>query len=409
MVFYEPIAVGMTQLKANKLRSFLTLLGIVIGVGSVIGIVSLGEGLRLTIQENLAQQGGATSIQIQPPQSGERKGGRWVQRPWQEYLYSTDLAAIDAESEDIETALPSIQGGVQLQYGKTTLQSNYTGTTQDYGQGFNWAVQMGRHLNADDIRLARRVCVVGDKILEDLFDGDNPLGSEIKLDGQRYTVIGVLEGRVRFGQNQGNQVLIPYTTAQKRHTGDQRLQAITLFAREIEAVEKVIEVARRVLNRRHEHGQEFRVESSQGEMDEVNQVTGIMKMVAGGIAGISLLVGGIGIMNIMLVSVTERTREIGIRKALGAQSHQVLFQFLAEAVVLSLFGGLLGTAVGAGFGGLMALVIHQFDPTSPFVSVIDPQTVLWAMAFAALVGVFSGVYPAFRAARMDPVEALRYE
>ncbi|NKB71804.1 MAG: FtsX-like permease family protein [Candidatus Latescibacteria bacterium] len=409
MIFYEPIAVGLTQLRANKLRSFLTLLGIVIGVGSVIGIVSLGEGLRLTIQENLAQQGGATSIQIQPPRSWERKGGRWVERPWREYLYSADLGAITGQAEDIETALPSVQGSVQLQYGKTTLQSSYTGTTQDYGQGFNWAVQLGRHLSDDDIRLARRVCVVGDKILTDLFDGANPTGAEIKLDGQRYTVIGVLEERVRFGQNQGNVVLIPYTTAQKRHTGDQRLGAITLFAREIDAVEKVVAIARRVLKQRHEHGDEFRIESSQGEMDEVNQVTGIMKMVAGGIAGISLLVGGIGIMNIMLVSVTERTREIGIRKALGAKSHQILFQFLAEAIVLSLCGGLLGTAVGAGFGGLMALVIHHFDPNSPFVSVIDPQTVFWAMAFAGLVGVFSGVYPAGRAARMDPVEALRYE
>jgi len=164
-----------------------------------------------------------------------------------------------------------------------------------------------------------------------------------------------------------------------------------------------------VLRRRHAHGEEFRVEAGQQELEQIDKVIGIMKMVAGGISGISLLVGGIGIMNIMLVSVTERTREIGIRKALGAKPGHILFQFLAEAIVLSLVGGLLGILLGSGFGFGMSQLIHQLDPNSPFYSVVAPDSVIWAMAFASAVGVFFGVYPAFRASRLDPVEALRYE
>ena len=409
MVLFEPIAVGLVQLRANKMRSLLTLLGVMIGVASVIGIVSLGEGLRRTVMTDFARTGGSTTVLVNPPQPWERKDGRWVRRAWQEHLSTSDLKAFYEETDQIRVAVPGVSGPAQLQYGKTTVAGKYTGTNEAYNEGFSWAVDMGRPLTAEDVRYARRVCVIGRRILKDLFQDRDPIGEEIKLNRERYTVVGVLEERIRFGQEVGNQVFIPYTTAQKRLIGNRYLAGITLFIEELEEVERVAAAVRRVLRRRHDHGNEFRVETSQKQMEEADKVIGIMELVAGGIAGISLLVGGIGIMNIMLVSVTERTREIGIRKALGAKSQHLLFQFLAEAVVLSLFGGLLGVGLGMAFGLGIVQLIRQFAPDAPFSSVVGLSSIFWAMGYAAVVGIFFGVYPAFRAARMNPVEALRHE
>ena len=409
MTFYEPIAVGLSQLRANKLRSFLTLLGIVIGVAAVIGIVSLGEGLRRSVMGAFAQQGGATTVLVRPPRQWENKGGRWVQRPWEEYLTTDDLVAFYEETDQIRAAVPGVWNGAQLQYGKATTGGQMTGTSEDFTDGFSWPVEKGRFLTAEDILYSRRVCVIGHKILKDLFQEKDPIGAEIKLNGERYTVVGLLESRVRFGREEGDEVLIPYTTAQKRITGNRHLLGITLFVEELEAVKEVARAVRRVLRGRHAHGDEYWVETSENQMQQANDIIRIMKMVAGGIAGISLLVGGIGIMNIMLVSVTERTREIGIRKAIGAKPRHILFQFLAEAVVLSLAGGAIGVGTGVGFGVAFAKLIQHFAPGSPFASVVSLDSVLWAASFALAVGVFFGVYPALRASRLDPVEALRYE
>ena len=409
MVLYEPITVGLLQLRANKLRSLLTLLGIVVGVAAVIGIVSLGEGLRRTVMGEFARRGGATAVLVNPPIGWERKDGRWVQRAWQEHLTTADLQAFYEETDEIQAAVPGVWGPIQLRYRKATMDARYSGTSPAYHQAFSWPVDIGRPLSSEDVKRARKVCVIGRRILADLFQDRNSIGKEIKLNGERYTVVGVLEERVRFGREQGNEVLIPYTTAQKRLRGNRRLQGITLLVGDPGAVDRVSDAVRRVLRRRHEHGDEYRVEMSQNQIDQFNRVIRIMKLVAGGIAGISLLVGGIGIMNIMLVSVTERTREIGIRKALGAKQRHILFQFLAESVVLSLFGGLLGTVLGAGFGLGIAQLIKHFAPGSPFSSIVAGNSVLWAVAFATAVGVFFGIYPAARAARMDPVEALRHQ
>ena len=409
MVLFEVITVALGQLRTNKLRSFLTLLGIMIGVAAVIGVVSLGEGLRRTVMGQFAQSGGATTVLINPPQQWVRKDGRWVRRSWEEHLTTDDLKAIHEETDQIRTAVPGVGGSAQLQYGKTTINSRFTGTSESFNEGYSWPVEMGRLLTAEDVLYARKVCLIGRTVFKDLFQGRDALGEEIKINGERYTVVGVLEERVRFGRDQGNEVYIPYTTAQKRFTGNRHVYGITLFVETLEAVDEVAKVVRRVLLRRHEHGEEFRVRTSQNQMEEVNKIIGIMKMVAGGIAGISLLVGGIGIMNIMLVSVTERTREIGIRKALGAKPGHLLLQFVAEAVVLSMAGGALGIVLGMGFGLGIEQLIRSFDPDTPFASIVSFQSVLWALLFASTVGIFFGVYPAFKAARMDPVEALRYE
>ena len=407
MTVLEPLFAGLGQLRVHKLRSLLTLLGIVIGVAAIIAVVSLGEGLRREVISQFVFSGGAGMIEVEPPRQWVRKDGRWVRRPWQEHLTEADMAAMQREIDGLHALVPGVQGSAALQRGKTTVEASYTGTSAAFNEGFNWPVLGGRPLSADDLRLARKVCLLGDDVYGSLFQGANPLGEEILLNGDRYVVIGVLDERVRFGRSEGNIVLVPYTTAQKRLQGVDHFSELTLFVEDLDAVERVVTAVRRVLRRHHEHGDEFEVETSQGEIDNANEFFSVLQQVGGGIAGISLLVGGIGIMNILLVSVAERTREIGIRKALGAKPRHILGQFLAESVVLSMVGGLLGILCGLGLGLGAAFVIQQLAPGAPFTSIVSAESVLWAVGFSSGVGIFFGVYPAFRAARLDPVEALR--
>ncbi len=407
MTLLEPLFAGLGQLRAHKLRSLLTLLGIVIGVAAIIAVVSLGEGLRREVISQFVFSGGAGMIEVEPPRQWVRKDGRWVRRPWQEYLTEADMAAMQREIDGLHALVPSVEGNASLQRGKTTVQASYTGTSAAFNEGFNWPVISGRSLNALDLRLARKVCLLGGDVHEDLFHKTDPLGKELLLNGDRYVVVGVLDERVRFGRSEGNIVLVPYTTAQKRLQGEDHFSELTLFVEDLDAVERVVAAVRRVLRRHHEHGDDFRIETSQGEIDDANEFFRVLQQVGGGIAGISLLVGGIGIMNILLVSVAERTREIGIRKALGAKPRHILGQFLAESVVLSMVGGLLGILTGFGFGLGAAFVIQQLAPGAPFTSIVSAESVLWAVGFSSAVGIFFGVYPALRAARLDPVEALR--
>ena len=407
MTVLEPLFAGLGQLRAHKLRSLLTLLGIVIGVAAIIAVVSLGEGLRREVIAQFVFSGGAGMIEVEPPRQWVRKDGRWVRRPWEEHLTKADMAAMQREIDELHALVPSVEGSASLQRGKTTMQVSYTGTSEAFNEGFNWPVASGRSLSADDLRLARKVCLIGGDVHKDLFQEADPLGEEILLNGDRYVVIGVLAERVRFGQSEGNIALVPYTTAQKRLRGEDHFSQLTLFVEDLDAVERVVAAVRRILRRHHEHGDEFEVETSEGQIDNANEFFRVLQQVGGGIAGISLLVGGIGIMNILLVSVAERTREIGIRKALGAKPRHILGQFLAESVVLSMVGGLLGILSGLGLGLGAAFVIQQLAPGAPFTSIVSAESVLWAVGFSSAVGIFFGVYPAFRAARLDPVEALR--
>ncbi len=409
MVAAEAAGVGLAQLRANKLRSFLTLLGIMIGVAAVIAVVSLGEGMRRTVMAEFASAGGAGTVLVNPPDAYERVGGRRVQRSWVEHLTSDDLDAFHDATDLISAAVPGMGGRVRLQYGRATLEARFTGTNDDFVSCFNWPVALGRAISHEDVRYARKVCMITQRVQQDLFGGRNPIGRQIRLDADRYTVIGVMAPRVRYGRDAGHEVMIPYTTGQKRITGNRHLYGITLFVEALERVEQVEAIVKRVLRFRHEHGDQFQVRTSKQQMESADQTIRIMQMVGGGIAGISLLVGGIGIMNIMLVSVTERTREIGIRKALGAKPGHLLVQFVAEAILLSLAGGLLGVMGGLGLGYGFESLLARTAIDFPFTSVVSLPSALAALAFASLVGLFFGVYPAVRAARMDPVEALRYE
>jgi len=271
-----------------------------------------------------------------------------------------------------------------------------------------WKAEQGRFVNDTAIEEALKVLVLGDEVKKDLFGTKEALGSEVRIRDERYVVIGVMESKRLFGEDWGKNILIPLTTAQKRILGNKYLHAMLVYAREGTKALVLKKDLEKFFKRHHEHGSEFKIVAAETEIEKVDNIIGILKMVVGGIAGISLLVGGIGIMNIMLVSVTERTREIGIRKAIGAKRRHIMLQFLVEAVVLSLCGGAIGILMGAGLGMGIATAIQHFANES-FPSKVSLDAVAIAIGFSFFTGIFFGVYPARKASLLDPVEALRYE
>jgi len=414
MNIFEPIAVAASQLKTNKTRSILSLVGILIAVGSVTGIVSIGDGLQDVITSEFEQIGGFSSIWSWAPNPWYRdKSGRWVRRNWEEHLTYRDIEAIKAETNLVDFIIPNVNLGGRdsnIRYRSVSLENNRViSTAPQYMLAENWHIGQGRFLKMMDLINNAKVCVLGSQIAEDLFGpGFDPVENEIKIGNTRYTVIGVMEQKEFFDNDYNNRVMIPVTTAQKRISGNDYLHWINVKVKGSENVEEVVAVMRRVYRRLHRHGDEFGIRTGQEALEEINKVLFIMKVIAGSIAGISLLVGGIGIMNIMLVSVTERTREIGIRKAMGAKRMTILWQFIVEAVILCLFGGLLGIGLGLLIGyGISAYITSVTHMT--FTSVISPNMMFFAVGFSLFVGITFGVYPAWSASRLHPVEALRHE
>jgi putative ABC transport system permease protein len=278
-----------------------------------------------------------------------------------------------------------------------------------YLMGENWEIASGRFINALDILNSAKVCAIGAQMAEDLFgQGVNPVGREVKIGHMRYTVIGVMERKEFFDMEYDTRTIIPISTAQKRILGNDYLHWIRVKVKRVEDVDEIAASMRHVYKRLHEHGEEFEIMTGAAALEEVNRLILILKIIAGSVAGISLLVGGIGIMNIMLVSVTERTREIGVRKAVGAKRSDILMQFMVEALVLCLFGGLLGIVLGLSIGAGLAAFIES-KTNWIFVGVVSIKMMVFAVGFSAAVGLIFGVYPAWRASRLNPVEALRME
>ncbi len=413
MNIIEPLFVGIAQLRANKLRSILSLIGILIAVGSVTGIVSIGEGLQDAIMKEFEQIGGFTSVWSWAPNTWYRdNSGRWVRRNWEEHLTHHDIEAMIAESDKIDYIVPNISmSGSQwdIRYRSASVDGQIRCTSEQYLLTENMKIAQGRFLGMLDLINRAKVCVLGSQVAEELFGAEvNPIDKEIKIQGMRYTVVGVMEPKEFFDNNYNDQAIIPITTAQHRIFGNDYINWISVVAKKPEYVDEVAAAMMRVYRRRHRHGDEFNIRTGAEALNEINRVLLIMKVVAGGIAGISLLVGGIGIMNIMLVSVTERTREIGIRKSLGARRSNILWQFIAEAVILCLFGGILGIGLGLLLGQGIAVFITKLTHMT-FRSVISSNMMLLAGGFSLFVGITFGVYPAWRASRLDPVEALSHE
>jgi putative ABC transport system permease protein len=399
------IKVAGKSILKNKMRALLTMLGVIIGVGSVILMIAVGVGAQAQVRAQVDKLG-TNMVVITPGTSNQ--GGVSQGAGTFNHLTVDDADKLRRESFLLTGVSPVIVAGAQAVGGQGNWRTSINGVSVDYQAIRAWAVQSGRFFNEDDVRSNRKVVVIGATVAENLFPGQDPVGQQVRLRDVPFDIIGVLskKGQTAQGADQDDVVLAPYTTVQTRLAGHSfigQILASTASAADMTAAQAD---ARASLREAHKlapgDADDFTVRNQSDLAQTATETTRVMTLLLAAIASISLLVGGIGIMNIMLVSVTERTREIGIRLAIGARGSDVLVQFLVESVVMSLFGGVLG--VGLGFGA--ATLLSQLTGWS---TVVSPQTVALALGFSAGVGIFFGFYPARQASALNPIEALRYE
>ncbi|RPH96656.1 FtsX-like permease family protein [candidate division KSB1 bacterium] len=400
------LRVCLRALMRNKMRSSLTMLGIVIGVAAVISMVAITDGARLNVQQQISSLGdnvfmvfsGAFHMAGVRQTSGSRST-----------LTMEDVEAIGSQCPNVRLVSPSVRTGAQLVYGNQNWSTSVWGVAPEFADIRRYEVNNGRMFNETDMRGAAKVCVVGQTIVDNLYAGSDPVGSIIRIKRLPFEVIGVLaaKGQSAMGQDQDDMVLVPFTTvAKKFNAGNTRVSQIIGSASSGDALTTAVDEVTNLMRTRHRIGKDedddFIIRTQADIANTVESSAKTMGYLLGSVALVSLLVGGIGIMNIMLVSVTERTREIGIRMSVGARQQDILWQFMLEAIILSALGGLLGIGLGAG----VSLIISK---VAGWASAISPLTALLALGFASLVGIFFGFYPARKASMLDPIEALRYE
>ena len=408
MLFGEIISVALGALRANKLRSFLTMLGVVIGVAAVIAVVALGRGAQESVKARISSLG-TTLLTVNPGQQFGG-GGRVASETDRALLTISDARALEQSAQLITAVQPEMSRNFQVQYGSINTNTSVIGTSPNYLEVRKFQLAAGHMFDANDDRASRRVVVLGPTVVENLGikNPEDLIGANIRIRGIQFEVIGVLVSKSSGGgfQNPDDQVLIPIGTAQFRLFGTDRLRSINMLAVSEEKIPDTMAEIQKILRREHKlrpgKDDDFTIRSQADFLSTLGETTQIFTFLLSGIATVSLLVGGIGIMNIMLVSVTERTREIGVRKALGATRANILLQFLIEAVVLCVLGGMIGIVVGSG----AAKLLSKFGNFNTSVSL---GSILLAFAFSAIVGVAFGVWPARRAATLDPILALRYE
>ena len=397
--------IALRALGRNKLRSFLTMLGIIIGVGAVIAMVAIGEGAKATIRSQIASLG--TNVLIVLPgtatQGGVRTGSGGVNT-----LVDSDAKAMAQEIRSVAFASPVLRRPEQVVAGNLNWSSLTQGVAPEFQQIREWQVAEGRFLNDGDMESAAKVAVVGQTVVNQLFGNDNPLDAVIRIRNIPFRIIGVLapKGQTSQGTDQDDTILIPYTTMQKRLMRITYVQSIVVSAVSADRVQEAQEQISALLRQRHRIGpdreDDFMIRNLSDIAEAASTSARVMAILLGSVASISLLVGGIGIMNIMLVSVTERTREIGIRMAVGARGRDIMLQFLVEAVVMAATGGAIGILLGVGSSEVL-----KFWAQWP--TLVSPTVVAIAFLFSGAVGVFFGFYPAKKASTLDPIEALRYE
>jgi putative ABC transport system permease protein len=405
MRYLAILKIAFRALRRNKLRTFLTMLGIIIGVGAVIAMVGIGNGAKAQVESRIAALGQnvilifSGSINSKGVYTGFGGAGT---------LTIDDATAIQKEIPGVAVVSPEVRANAQIMAGDNNWYTSIMGEGMDYLTLRQWDLAEGNMFTDADVRSAAKVCILGQTTATTLFPGEDPVGQTIRVKNVPMRVLGVLtpKGFSVMGSDQDDTVIAPYTTVMKRLSGVTTLRTINVSATSADELLDVQNAMTALLRQRHRiqegHDDDFMIRNQQEIADMANATTAVMTALLAAIASVSLLVGGIGIMNIMLVSVTERTREIGIRMAVGARGRDILLQFLIEAVTLSSTGGVLGILLG--IGGAKALTAFKQWPT-----LVSTQSIVIAFAFSAAVGIFFGFYPARKASQLDPIDALRYE
>jgi putative ABC transport system permease protein len=407
MNLWVTFRIALRALARNKMRSVLTMLGIIIGVGAVIAMVGIGQGASASIQSQIANLGN-NMLQIWSGSSntGGMRGGSGSNNT----LTADDVDAIERECPAVRAASPGVRANGQLVFGNQnwSASSGITGANEKFPDIRSWTISSGEFFTEGDVRTSARVCVLGKTVADNLFAGVDPVGQTLRIRNLPFRVVGVLspKGPTAFGQDQDDTVIVPYTTAQKKMLSISWIHNAMISAISPSATFTAEKQITELLRQRHKLGpnmeNDFMVRNLSDVAEAADESSKIMTNLLASIAGVSLMIGGIGIMNIMLVSVTERTREIGIRMAIGARSGVIRRQFLIESITLSLVGGLIGVLFGIGASITISSTLNW--PT-----LISPVTIVGSVAFSIVVGVAFGYYPARKAAALDPIDALRYE
>lgn len=403
-MYKESFLMAWASLVANKLRSLLTMLGIIIGVAAVIALVSIGNGVKQDIENSISSLG--SNLLVVLPGAPRTPGARPSQGSMKS-LKISDYEAI-AKLEGVKAASPMTNGSYVVIYQNKNWTTSVAGVNSNFQDVNNWTMTSGRFFSDKNVQNRERVAVVGQTVVKNLFADEGPVGKEIRVKNIPFRVIGVLKskGNGTMGNDQDDTVLIPYTTSMERVEGIDYLRMVYVVAKDDEGIDRLQADIENLLRVRHNikdtNLDDFNIQNMKSIMETVAQTTGTFTLFLGAVAAISLVVGGIGIMNIMLVSVTERTREIGVRKALGATYSVIVTQFLIEAVVISLMGGFIGIAFGIGASKVIGMV-------SGMSTVVSVPTIIMSFAFSMAIGLIFGIYPARKAAKLNPIDALHYE
>jgi putative ABC transport system permease protein len=402
------IKISLRALRVNKMRSGLTMLGIIIGVGAVIAMVAVGTGASRKIAEQISSMGSNLLIILPGTTTA---GGVRMGAGTQPTLSMADAEFILRECPAVSEIAPTLGGVAQVVYGHMNWSTGVTGTTPGMLTVRDWDLSSGRSFTQQDVKSATKVALLGQTVVDNLFGDEDPVGQTIRIKNVPFSVIGVLasKGQSAQGQDQDDTILIPVTTAQKKLFGTQFPGMVRIILVKAKSAEDLPEAERQItelLRQRHRIGpkqdNDFTVRNLTQLMQAREQSTRVMTLLLGAIASVSLLVGGIGIMNIMLVSVTERTREIGIRMAVGAKTWDIRLQFIIEALTLSLIGGIIGIIAGVSTSLILSSI-------SGWPTIVSPLSIVLSFCFSGLVGIFFGFYPAYKASLLNPIDALRYE
>jgi len=401
----ESFFTALSALFANKLRALLTMLGIIIGVAAVITMIAIGEGAQKAVTERI-QALGSNLLFINP---GAQRGGgvTVIQTGTNVRLRNDDADMIRENVPAVDAVVPEFSRNAQVKYQNRNWNTRIVGTVPEYEYVRNFFAEEGRYFTQSEERAYSKVCVIGRIVADNLFGEINPVGKSIRISGQTFEIIGILESKGQSGfQNPDDQIIVPLSTAQRRIFGVDYLGQITAKVIDDSQMDRAFYEIERVLRRKHklreDQDNDFSIRNQADIITTFQETQQTFTFLLAGIAAVSLLVGGIGIMNIMIVSVTERTKEIGIRKAIGARKNDVMLQFLIESVVMSIVGGIMGIAIGV--GGSLIISSYGNLPSS-----ISLQAIVMSFVFAAFVGIFFGIYPAWKAAESNVIDALRYE